>query len=106
MQPRGARCIGANRSLFFLCALCIELRRFCRKSKGRAHGKPQRCAFAGANLNGILEIVSDILYRATLAEASPEAQHRALLEVAEAISQHRDLGELFHELAERLHPQW
>ena len=34
---------------------------------------------------------------------SPEAQHRALLEVAEAISQHRDLGELFHELAERLH---
>jgi formate hydrogenlyase transcriptional activator len=38
-----------------------------------------------------------------LAAASPEAQHRALLEVAEAISQHRDLGELFHELAERLH---
>jgi formate hydrogenlyase transcriptional activator len=38
-----------------------------------------------------------------LAGASPEAQHRALLEVAEAISQHRDLGELFHELAERLH---
>ncbi|HXC33263.1 MAG TPA: sigma 54-interacting transcriptional regulator [Verrucomicrobiae bacterium] len=37
------------------------------------------------------------------AAASPEAQHRALLEVAEAISQHRDLGELFHELAERLH---
>ena len=26
-----------------------------------------------------------------------------MLEVAEAISQHRDLGELFHELAERLH---
>jgi formate hydrogenlyase transcriptional activator len=38
-----------------------------------------------------------------LSGASPEAQHRALLEVAEAISQHRDLGELFHELAERLH---
>jgi formate hydrogenlyase transcriptional activator len=37
------------------------------------------------------------------AAASPEAQHRALLDVAEAISQHRDLGELFHELAERLH---
>jgi formate hydrogenlyase transcriptional activator len=35
--------------------------------------------------------------------ASPEAQHQALLEVAEAISQHRDLGELFHELAARLH---
>ena len=35
--------------------------------------------------------------------ASPEARHRALLEVSEAISQHRDLGELFHELAERLH---
>ena len=38
-----------------------------------------------------------------LPAASPEAQHRALLEVAEAISQHRDLGDLFHELAERLH---
>ena len=38
-----------------------------------------------------------------LVGASPEAQHQALLEVAEAISQHRDLGELFHELAERLH---
>jgi len=38
-----------------------------------------------------------------LATASPEAQHQALLEVAEAISQHRDLGELFHELAARLH---
>jgi formate hydrogenlyase transcriptional activator len=37
------------------------------------------------------------------AGTSSEAQHRALLEVAEAISQHRDLGELFHELAERLH---
>src|ERR1700680_2445661 len=38
-----------------------------------------------------------------LAGASPEARHQALLEVAEAIAQHRDLGELFHELAERLH---
>jgi formate hydrogenlyase transcriptional activator len=38
-----------------------------------------------------------------LAGSSTEAQHRALLEVAEAISQHRDLGELFHDLAERLH---
>src|SRR5580700_8003666 len=38
-----------------------------------------------------------------LADASPEAQHQALLEVAEAIAQHRDLGELFHELAARLH---
>ncbi len=37
------------------------------------------------------------------ASASPEARHQALLEVAEAIAQHRDLGELFHELAERLH---
>ncbi len=38
-----------------------------------------------------------------LAESSAEAQHQALLEVAEAIAQHRDLGELFHELADRLH---
>ena len=38
-----------------------------------------------------------------VAAASPEAQHQALLEVAEAIAQHRDLGELFHELAARLH---
>jgi formate hydrogenlyase transcriptional activator len=38
-----------------------------------------------------------------LADASSEAQHQALLEVAEAIAQHRDLGELFHELAARLH---
>jgi formate hydrogenlyase transcriptional activator len=37
------------------------------------------------------------------AAASTEAQHQALLEVAEAISQHRDLGELFHDLAARLH---
>jgi formate hydrogenlyase transcriptional activator len=35
--------------------------------------------------------------------ASSEVLHQALLEVAEAISQHRDLGELFHDLAERLH---
>jgi formate hydrogenlyase transcriptional activator len=38
-----------------------------------------------------------------LTEASPETQHRALLDVAEAIAQHRDLRELFHELAARLH---
>jgi formate hydrogenlyase transcriptional activator len=38
-----------------------------------------------------------------LTASSPEAQHKALLEVAEAISQHRDLGDLFHELAARLH---
>ena len=43
--------------------------------------------------------------RATLesASASPEARYQALLEVAEAIAQHRDLGELYHDLAERLH---
>src|SRR4030081_698873 len=46
--------------------------------------------------------MSDVPTR-QLAAVSPEAQHRALLEVAEAISQHRDLGELFHELAARLH---
>jgi formate hydrogenlyase transcriptional activator len=46
--------------------------------------------------------VTDIA-KPDLAGDSPEAQHRALLEVAEAISQHRDLGELFHELAARLH---
>ena len=46
--------------------------------------------------------MSDVPTR-ELAGASPEAQHQALLEVAEAIAQHRDLGELFHELAERLH---
>src|SRR3984957_1915769 len=46
--------------------------------------------------------MSDVPTR-DVAGASPEAQHQALLEVAEAISQHRDLGELFHELAERLH---
>jgi formate hydrogenlyase transcriptional activator len=46
--------------------------------------------------------MSDVPTR-ELAPASPEAQHQALLEVAEAIAQHRDLGELFHELAERLH---
>jgi formate hydrogenlyase transcriptional activator len=43
---------------------------------------------------------SDILESAG---ASPEARHQTLLEVAEAIAQHRDLGELFHDLAERLH---
>jgi formate hydrogenlyase transcriptional activator len=37
------------------------------------------------------------------ASASPEARHQALFEVAEAIAQYRDLGELFHELAVRLH---
>jgi formate hydrogenlyase transcriptional activator len=46
--------------------------------------------------------MSDVPAR-QLAATSPEAQHQALLEVAEAISQHRDLGELFHELAARLH---
>src|SRR3984885_9231302 len=46
--------------------------------------------------------MSDVPTR-ELAGASQEAQHQALLEVAEAISQHRDLGELFHELAARLH---
>src|SRR5579863_9469595 len=46
--------------------------------------------------------MSDVPAR-ELTGASPEAQHQAMLEVAEAISQHRDLGELFHELAERLH---
>jgi formate hydrogenlyase transcriptional activator len=46
--------------------------------------------------------MSDVPMR-ELPAASSEAQHQALLEVAEAISQHRDLGELFHELAERLH---
>jgi formate hydrogenlyase transcriptional activator len=46
--------------------------------------------------------MSDVPTR-QLAATSPEAQHQALLEVAEAIAQHRDLGELFHELAARLH---
>jgi formate hydrogenlyase transcriptional activator len=46
--------------------------------------------------------MSDVPTR-LLAATSPEAQHQALLEVAEAIAQHRDLGELFHELAARLH---
>src|SRR4029077_2727616 len=46
--------------------------------------------------------MSDVPTR-ELAGASPEARHQALLEVAEAIAQHRDLGELFHELAARLH---
>jgi formate hydrogenlyase transcriptional activator len=47
--------------------------------------------------------MSDDVPTRELASASPEARHQALLEVAEAIAQHRDLGELFHELAERLH---
>ncbi len=46
-----------------------------------------------------------------MADASPQpgpadaalGQHQALLEVAEAIARHRDLGELFHDLAQRLH---
>src|SRR4029077_16569477 len=46
--------------------------------------------------------MSDVRAR-ELAGASPEARHQALLEVAEAIAQHRDLGEVFPELAERLH---
>ncbi len=46
--------------------------------------------------------MSDVPTR-ELAGASPEARQQALLEVAETIVQHRDLGELFHELAERLH---
>ena len=50
----------------------------------------------------ILRTMNDVPLR-ELPGASPEVLHRALLEVAEAISQHRDLGELFHELAERLH---
>src|ERR1700691_6522183 len=49
--------------------------------------------------------MSDVPTSDTLesAGASPEARHQTLLEVGEAIAQHRDLGELFHELAERLH---
>jgi formate hydrogenlyase transcriptional activator len=50
----------------------------------------------------ILRTMSDVPTR-ELPGASSDAQHQALLEVAEAIAQHRDLGELFHELAERLH---
>src|ERR1700752_1250417 len=38
-----------------------------------------------------------------VADASPAAQGQAPLGVAEAIPKHRDLGELFHQLAERLH---
>src|SRR3984957_2433983 len=50
----------------------------------------------------ILQIMSEApIHEAT--SASPEARHQALLEVAEAIAQHRELGELFHELGERLH---
>ena len=50
----------------------------------------------------ILQFMNDVPPR-QLPGASPEVLHQALLEVAEAISQHRDLGELFHDLAERLH---
>src|SRR5258708_30214835 len=46
--------------------------------------------------------MSDVPTR-EVAGASPEARQQALLEVAEAIAQHRGLGDLFHELAERLH---
>ena len=38
-----------------------------------------------------------------MAENSALAQHQALLEVSESIALHRDLGELFHDLAQRLH---
>ena len=54
------------------------------------------------NRGVILQSMSDAPIR-QWADASPEAQHQALLEVAEAIAQHRDLRELFHELAARLH---
>lgn len=53
-------------------------------------------------LGAILQTMSEAPIHVS-ASASPEARHQALLEVAEAISQHRDLGELFHDLAERLH---
>src|SRR6202162_2240382 len=53
-------------------------------------------------LGVILQIMSEAPIHEA-ASASPEARHQALLEVAEAIAQHRDLGELFHELAVRLH---
>ncbi len=58
-----------------------------------------------ANRSVILETMNDVPTRDAHESAgvSPEARHQALLEVAEAIAQHRDLGELFHELAERLH---
>ena len=36
-------------------------------------------------------------------EESAASRPRALLEIAEAIAHHRDLGELFHDLASRLH---
>jgi len=41
--------------------------------------------------------------RTTSLANSALGQHQALLEVAESIAQHRDLGELFHDLAQRLH---
>ena len=37
------------------------------------------------------------------AAVSPLAPYQVLLEVAEAIASHRDLGDLFHDLAGRLH---
>ena len=37
------------------------------------------------------------------AQSSPLGQYQILLEVSEAIARHRDLGELFHDLADRLH---
>ena len=32
-----------------------------------------------------------------------QSQHQALLEISQAIASHRDLGQLFHDLAPRLH---
>ncbi|MFY9583098.1 MAG: sigma 54-interacting transcriptional regulator [Candidatus Acidiferrales bacterium] len=46
--------------------------------------------------------MADTSAKPSLAD-STLGQHQALLEVAEAIAQHRDLGELFHDLAQRLH---
>ncbi|HXN65584.1 MAG TPA: sigma 54-interacting transcriptional regulator [Candidatus Acidoferrales bacterium] len=37
------------------------------------------------------------------AQSSPLGQYQILLEISEAIARHRDLGELFHDLADRLH---
>src|SRR5712692_1856223 len=46
--------------------------------------------------------MADTSAKPSLAD-STLGQHQALLEVTEAIAQHRDLGELFHDLAQRLH---
>jgi len=46
--------------------------------------------------------MADASAKPSLAD-STLGQHQALLEVTEAIAQHRDLGELFHDLAQRLH---